>query len=90
MLSPRLIVMRMHNLYGTEKEKEGEESSEEDSDEDEEDEDKTPQMELAMLPHYGGINRVRVCYLPFLIHRLLCQKLNVPYLENVFWFFIFR
>ena len=53
--------MRMHNLYGTEKEKEGEESSDEDSDDDEEDEDKKPQMELAMMPHYGGINRVRVC-----------------------------
>lgn len=52
--------MRMHNLHGTEKEKEEEESSDE-SDEEEEDEDKKPQMELAMMPHYGGINRVRVC-----------------------------
>lgn len=56
----RLIVMRMHNLYGTQKAKEGEGSSGEESDEDEEDEDKKPQMELAMMPHYGGINRVRV------------------------------
>uniref|UniRef100_A0A673AVV3 Glutamate-rich WD repeat containing 1 n=1 Tax=Sphaeramia orbicularis TaxID=375764 RepID=A0A673AVV3_9TELE len=48
-LSNRLLVMRMHNLQGTEKDKEGEE-----------DEDKKPQMELAMLPHYGIINRVRV------------------------------
>lgn len=53
--------MRMYNLYGTDKEKEGEESSDEESDdEEEEDEDKKPQMELAMMPHYGGINRVRV------------------------------
>ncbi|KAL2084003.1 hypothetical protein ACEWY4_019521 [Coilia grayii] len=62
-LSNRLIVMRMHNLFGTEKAKEGEENNDEDSeddDEDEEDEDKKPQMELAMMPHYGGINRVRV------------------------------
>ncbi|KAG7474665.1 glutamate-rich WD repeat-containing protein 1 [Solea senegalensis] len=60
-LSNRLLVMRMHNLHGTEKEKEGEESSDEESDdEEEEDEDKKPQMELAMMPHYGGINRVRV------------------------------
>lgn len=51
--------MRMHNLHGTEKEQEDEESSDEESEE-EEDEDKKPQMELAMLPHYGGINRVRV------------------------------
>lgn len=50
--------MRLHNLYGTEKDKE-EESSDE-SDEDEDDADKKPQMELAMLPHYGGIYRVRV------------------------------
>lgn len=53
--------MRMHNLHGTEKEKEGEESSDEESDDDEEDQDTKPQMELAMMPHYGGINRVRVC-----------------------------
>ncbi|XP_051812717.1 glutamate-rich WD repeat-containing protein 1 [Acanthochromis polyacanthus] len=58
-LKNRLLVMRMHNLHGTEKDKE--ESSDEESDEDEEeDEDKKPQMELAMTPHYGGINRVRV------------------------------
>lgn len=61
LLSHRLLVMRMHNLHGTEKEKGGEESSEEDSDDDdEEDAEKKPQMELAMMPHFGGINRVRV------------------------------
>lgn len=52
--------MRMHNLHGTDKEKEENESSDEESDEDEEDEDNKPQLELAMMPHYGGINRVRV------------------------------
>lgn len=57
--------MRMHNLHGTEKEKEEEESSDEESDDDEDDEDKKPQMELAMMPHYGGINRVRVCCVSF-------------------------
>ncbi|XP_056141687.1 glutamate-rich WD repeat-containing protein 1 [Lampris incognitus] len=57
-LSNRLLVMRMHNLHGTGEVKEDEkESSDEESDEDE---DKKPQMELAMMPHYGGINRVRV------------------------------
>ncbi|KAB5587013.1 hypothetical protein PHYPO_G00008070 [Pangasianodon hypophthalmus] len=60
-LSNRLIVMRMHNLYGTEKEnEEEEEESSDESDEDEDDEEKKPQMELAMVTHYGGINRVRV------------------------------
>ncbi|XP_075965507.1 glutamate-rich WD repeat-containing protein 1 [Anarhichas minor] len=60
-LSNRLLVIRMHNLHGTEKDKEGEESSDEESDdEDDEDEDKKPKMELAMMAHYGGINRVRV------------------------------
>ncbi|XP_028836974.1 glutamate-rich WD repeat-containing protein 1 [Denticeps clupeoides] len=57
-LSNRLIVMRMHNLHGTEQKKD-DESSEEESDDDE-DEEKKPLMELAMIPHYGGINRVRV------------------------------
>lgn len=55
----------MYNLHGTEKEKEGEESSDEESEEEEEDEDKKPQMELAMMPHYGGINRIRVCHVSF-------------------------
>lgn len=51
----------MHNLHGTtEKVKEGDESSDGESDEEDDDEDKKPQMELAMMPHYGGINRVRV------------------------------
>lgn len=59
--------MRMHNLHGTEKEKEGEESSDEESDDEEEDEDKKPQMELAMMAHYGAINRVRVCRVSFSI-----------------------
>lgn len=58
--SNRLIVMRMYNLQGTEKKKDEDESTDEESDEDEEDEDKKPQLELAMMPHYGGINRVRV------------------------------
>ncbi|KAK6326793.1 hypothetical protein J4Q44_G00024380 [Coregonus suidteri] len=63
-LSNRLVVIRMHNLHGTtEKEKEGDESSDGESDEDDDDdEDKKPQMELAMMPHYGGINRVRVTH----------------------------
>ncbi|XP_060726503.1 glutamate-rich WD repeat-containing protein 1 [Tachysurus vachellii] len=59
-LSNRLIVMRMHNLYGTEKETEEEESSDESGDDDDDEEENKPQMELAMVPHYGGINRVRV------------------------------
>ncbi|XP_039885849.1 glutamate-rich WD repeat-containing protein 1 [Simochromis diagramma] len=59
-LKNRLLVMRMYNLHGTEKDKEEEESSDEESDEEEDDEEKKPQMELAMMPHYGGINRVRV------------------------------
>lgn len=62
----RLLVMRMHNLHETEKDNEEEkESSDEESDEEEEDEDKKPQLELAMTPHYGGINRVRVGWLIF-------------------------
>ncbi|XP_069038630.1 glutamate-rich WD repeat-containing protein 1 [Lepisosteus oculatus] len=60
----RLLVMRMHNLYGTQperKDEEEEESSEEEEEEEEEEgESRKPQLELAMVPHYGGINRVRV------------------------------
>uniref|UniRef100_A0A3P8SGF8 Glutamate-rich WD repeat-containing protein 1 n=1 Tax=Amphiprion percula TaxID=161767 RepID=A0A3P8SGF8_AMPPE len=59
-LKNRLLVMKMHNLHGTEKDKEESSDEESDEDEEEEDEDKKPQMELAMMPHYGGINRVRV------------------------------
>ncbi|KAM9782982.1 glutamate-rich WD repeat-containing protein 1 [Neosynchiropus ocellatus] len=59
-MANRLVVMRMYNLHGTELDNEEEESSDEESDEEDEDADKKPQMELAMMPHYGGINRVRV------------------------------
>uniref|UniRef100_A0A8C3HC20 Glutamate-rich WD repeat-containing protein 1 n=1 Tax=Chrysemys picta bellii TaxID=8478 RepID=A0A8C3HC20_CHRPI len=34
-----------------------------DSDEEEDEEEKKPELELAMIPHYGGINRVRVTQL---------------------------
>ncbi|KAL7875261.1 hypothetical protein SRHO_G00062310 [Serrasalmus rhombeus] len=59
-LSNRLIVMRMHNLYGTEKDNEEEEQSSDSESDEDEDVEKKPQMELAMVPHYGGINRVKV------------------------------
>ncbi|KAJ7313986.1 hypothetical protein JRQ81_005843 [Phrynocephalus forsythii] len=58
----RLMVMKMHNLHGTKegnKNSLGSESSS-DSEDEEDDEEKNPQLELAMIPHYGGINRVRV------------------------------
>ncbi len=58
--------MRMHNLHETDKDKNENENSDEESDEDEEDEDKKPQLELAMMPHYGGINRVRVSLVTFI------------------------
>lgn len=67
--------MRMHNLHETDKEKDENESSDGESDEDEEDEDKKPQLELAMMPHYGGINRVRVSQVAF-IFNLLIYKLS--------------
>lgn len=58
--SPRLMVLRMHNLHGT-KPPPSESSDEEEEEDDEEDEEeRKPQLELAMVPHYGGINRVRV------------------------------
>jgi len=63
--------MRMHNLHETDKEKDENESSDGESDEDEEDEDRKPQLELAMMPHYGGINRVRVSQVAFLYNLLL-------------------
>ena len=54
----------------------GEESSDGESDE-EEDEDKKPQMELAMMPHYGGINRVRVSSLnPPLLGGQMAERLG--------------
>ncbi|KAL8176727.1 UNVERIFIED_CONTAM: Glutamate-rich WD repeat-containing protein 1 [Gekko kuhli] len=60
----RLMVMKMHNLHGTKQaSKEGlgsESSSDSEDDDDDDDEEKKPQLELAMVPHYGGINRVRV------------------------------
>ncbi|XP_078511101.1 glutamate-rich WD repeat-containing protein 1 [Lissotriton helveticus] len=57
----RLMVLKMHNLHRTSKvPKEGSDSESSDSSDDEDDEEKKPRLELAMVPHYGGINRVRV------------------------------
>lgn len=58
-LSPRLMMLRMHNLHGT-KPPPSEGSDEEEEEDEEDEEDRKPQLELAMVPHYGGINRVRV------------------------------
>uniref|UniRef100_A0A8D0GX38 Glutamate-rich WD repeat-containing protein 1 n=1 Tax=Sphenodon punctatus TaxID=8508 RepID=A0A8D0GX38_SPHPU len=57
----RLLVMKMHNLCATRRGEQGDLESESSSEEEEEeDEEKKPQLELAMVPHYGVINRVRV------------------------------
>ncbi|XP_075771649.1 glutamate-rich WD repeat-containing protein 1 [Pelodiscus sinensis] len=58
----RLLVMKMHNLHRTGAKAADAESSESEEEEDEE-EEKKPHLELAMIPHYGGINRVRVTQL---------------------------
>ncbi|XP_063292810.1 glutamate-rich WD repeat-containing protein 1 [Pelobates fuscus] len=60
----RMLVMKMHNLHRTSKEKnEDSESESSDSEEEEDEEEKKPRLELAMVPHYGGINRIRVASL---------------------------
>ncbi|KAM8927091.1 glutamate-rich WD repeat-containing protein 1 [Pelodytes ibericus] len=58
----RMLVMKMHNLHRTGKERKDDDSDSESSDsgEEEDEEEKKPQLELAMVPHYGGINRIRV------------------------------
>ncbi|XP_072345226.1 glutamate-rich WD repeat-containing protein 1 [Scyliorhinus torazame] len=53
----RLLVMKMHNLRGTREDSDSESSQ---SEEDEEEEEAKPLLEIAMVPHYGGVNRVRV------------------------------
>ena len=52
-------MLRMHNLHGT-KPPPSEGSDEEEEEDEEDEEERKPQLELAMVPHYGGINRVRV------------------------------
>ncbi|XP_041038294.1 glutamate-rich WD repeat-containing protein 1 [Carcharodon carcharias] len=55
----RLLVMKMHNLWGTKETRTDSESESSDS-ESEDDEERKPQLDIAMVPHYGGVNRVRV------------------------------
>ncbi|XP_064359647.1 glutamate-rich WD repeat-containing protein 1 [Dromaius novaehollandiae] len=57
----RLLVMKMQNLHGTRRGGGGSSSSDdEEEEEEEEDEEATqPQLHLAMVPHYGAINRIR-------------------------------
>ena len=61
-LSHRLMVLKMQNLHGPRRR--GADSDDSDSDdsseEEEEDEERSPQLHLAIIPHYGAINRVRV------------------------------
>lgn len=51
----------MQNLHGPRR-RCGTDSSDssEEEEEEEEDEERSPQLHLAMIPHHGGINRVRV------------------------------
>lgn len=63
-----LIVMKMHNLYGTnqgtkkkEDTKKEDEDSEDDSDsESDADDENQPELETAVIKHQGCVNRVRV------------------------------
>ncbi|XP_069738749.1 glutamate-rich WD repeat-containing protein 1 [Phaenicophaeus curvirostris] len=64
----RVLVMKMQNLHGMRRRGDGDEEDEEEEDEDEdedeeEDEARQPQLLLAMAPHMGGINRLRVAVL---------------------------
>lgn len=52
------MMLRMHNLHGTRPPPS--EGSDDDEEDEEDEEERKPQLELAMVPHYGGINRVRV------------------------------
>ena len=58
--SLRLMMLRMHNLHGTKPPPPEGSDEEEEEDDEEDEEERKPQLELAMVPHYGGINRVRV------------------------------
>ena len=55
--------LRMHNLHGT-KPPPSEGSDDDEEEEEEDEEERKPQLDLAMVPHYGGINRVRVLAFP--------------------------
>ena len=56
------MVLKMQNLHGPRRRRgaDSSDSSEEEEGEEEEDEERSPQLHLAMIPHHGGINRVRV------------------------------
>lgn len=55
------MMLRMHNLHGTKRTpSEGSDDDDDDEEDEEDEEERKPQLELAMVPHYGGINRVRV------------------------------
>lgn len=62
----RLMVLKMLNLHGPRRGagSGADSDSEDEDDEDEDDEERSPRLHLAMIPHYGTINRVRVADLP--------------------------
>ena len=51
------MVLKMQNLHGPRRRGA---DSDDSSEEEEEDEERSPQLHLAIIPHYGAINRVRV------------------------------
>uniref|UniRef100_UPI00358ECD8C glutamate-rich WD repeat-containing protein 1 n=1 Tax=Myxine glutinosa TaxID=7769 RepID=UPI00358ECD8C len=55
----RIMVFKMSNLNSQQRDAK-EESDSEGSDSDDEYEDRKAQMDTALVPHYGGINRIRV------------------------------
>lgn len=61
----QLIIMRLSNMHGMDKEEDDEESSSDEENEDEETKAekkaKLPTLHTAVVPHYGDVNRVKVC-----------------------------
>lgn len=64
------MMLRMHNLHGT-RPPPSEGSDEEEEEDEEDEEERKPQLDLAMVPHYGGINRVRVLAFPGVVQHSL-------------------
>ena len=54
------MVLKMQNLHGPRRRGADSDDSSDSSEEEEEDEERSPQLHLAIIPHYGAINRVRV------------------------------
>jgi len=56
-----LAILRLSNIHGTKKEELDDDESDNDDEDEEEEITKEAVLHAAVIPHFGGVNRLKVC-----------------------------